>query len=97
MRSRAPLDTDQRECLDIVKGCADSLLHLLNELLDFSKAEAGQLVLERIGFRLRPLVDDVVKPLEFAAQAKNIKLNWTTAPEIPDDPYWATRTVSGRF
>ena len=81
----SPLDSDQRECLDIVKGCADSLLHLLNELLDFSKAEAGQLVLERIGFRLRPLVDDLVKPLEFAAQAKNIKLNWTTAPEIPDE------------
>jgi len=79
------LDSDQRECLDIVKGCADSLLHLLNELLDFSKAEAGQMELERIAFRLRRLVDDTVKPLEFAAEAKNITLKWTTAPEVPDE------------
>jgi signal transduction histidine kinase len=80
----SPLDSDQRECLDTVKSCADSLLHLLNELLDFSKAEAGHMVLERIAFRLRHVVEEAVKPLVFAAEAKNIKLNWTTAPDIPD-------------
>ncbi|MGA3203252.1 MAG: ATP-binding protein [Bryobacteraceae bacterium] len=81
----SPLDSDQRECLGMVKGCADSLLHLLNELLDFAKVEAGHMELEHIGFRLRRLVDDAVKPLVFAAEAKKIKLHWITSPGIPDE------------
>jgi signal transduction histidine kinase len=77
------LTSEQRECLDTVKSCADSLLHLLNELLDFSKAESGNMELERIAFPLRPLMEDVVKPLAFAAAAKNIGLHWNVTAEIP--------------
>jgi signal transduction histidine kinase len=77
------LTSEQRECLDTVKSCADSLLHLLNELLDFSKAESGNMELERITFPLRPLVEDVVKPLAFVAAAKNIGLHVNMVEEIP--------------
>jgi signal transduction histidine kinase len=81
----APLPPDVRECLDTVKGCADSLLHLLNELLDFSKADAGHLELDRTVFELRRLMEDTVKTFTFAASAKNIKLDWSAAQEIAEE------------
>jgi signal transduction histidine kinase len=78
-----PLTADQRDCLDIVKSCADSLLHLLNQVLDFSKAEAGRMELDQIAFQLPTLMADTVKTLAFAAAAKHIRLDWNAAPEIP--------------
>jgi signal transduction histidine kinase len=78
-----PLTSDQHDCLDIVKSCADSLLHLLNQLLDFSKAEAGRMELDQTDFQVRTLMADTVKTLAFAAAAKHIRLDWNAAPEIP--------------
>jgi signal transduction histidine kinase len=47
------LTDDQRECLNIVKGSADSLLIVINDVLDFSKIEAGKIDLDPVHFNLR--------------------------------------------
>jgi len=50
------LDTDQREYLELVKSSAEALLSLVNDVLDFSKYEAGKLGLDRVEFSLASLL-----------------------------------------
>ena len=79
-----PLSVEQRDCLETVKGCADSLLRLLNELLDFSKIEAGKLELEHVGFEPRRVIGDACKPFVISAAAKGVSVSWGIQPETPD-------------
>jgi PAS domain S-box-containing protein len=58
------LTGEQREYTDIVRSSADTLLTLLNDILDLSKIEAGRLELEVIPFDLRSTLDDVVALME---------------------------------
>jgi len=63
-----------REYLETAKECADSLLRILNDVLDFSKMEAGKLDLVCEPMRLRHVVADVVRFFSFGARAKGITL-----------------------
>ncbi len=71
------LTSEQREHLEMVRSSAESLLSVINDVLDFSKIDAGRLELEAIPFNLRELVDETVKP--FAVQATNKALLLTCA------------------
>jgi len=77
------LTAGQREELETAKGCANTLLALLNDILDLSKIEAGRMVLEQIPFDLHRLVDECVKSLVPKAQQKQIALHQKIAPEVP--------------
>jgi ligand-binding sensor domain-containing protein/signal transduction histidine kinase/CheY-like chemotaxis protein/HPt (histidine-containing phosphotransfer) domain-containing protein len=77
------LTTEQRECLEMVKTSADSLLRVINDLLDFSKIEAGKLDLERITIELRPLLNEMMKPLAVRAQEKGLTLACHVSPDVP--------------
>ena len=78
------LTEEQREYLEITKTSADSLLHLVNEILDFSKIEARKLTLEEVPFQLSPFLQQTVKPLEFRALQKGVRLTVEAGPEVPD-------------
>jgi signal transduction histidine kinase/CheY-like chemotaxis protein/HPt (histidine-containing phosphotransfer) domain-containing protein len=78
------LTNQQREYLEMVRSSADWLVSVVNDVLDFSKIEAGKLDLETIDFSLRQLLDDLVKPLAFRAEAKDLALLSRVAPETPD-------------
>ena len=75
---------DLREYLETVKGCADSLLRLLNELLDFAKIDAGKLELEQIPFDLRQHVDVTCRPFVAIAAAKEVQLHWEVGSDVPE-------------
>ena len=63
-----PLDANQHELADTVHRSAESLLHILNDLLDFSKIHAGKMTVAKDKFELRQLVEDVLDlfaPLAF--------------------------------
>ena len=77
------LDPEQRECLETAKGCADSLLGLLNDVLDFSKMEAGKLEVAREPFEFRPAIAGAVRVLSFGARSKGISLASEIDPRIP--------------
>ena len=77
------LKAEQREYLEIVKKSADSLLTLLNDLLDFSRLEAGKLSLECIPFHLRDCIDDTIKMMAFKAHSKHLELLHFIHPDIP--------------
>ena len=66
-----------------MKTSADSLLRLLNDILDLSKIEAGKLPVEAIPFHLPGLVEDVLMPLEHRAEQKGLKLLCQLPDNLP--------------
>ncbi len=78
------LTPEQREQLETAERCANSLLALLNDILDLSKIEAGKMVLERIPFELRKLIDDCLKSHLPAARHKGIAVVAELAPDLPE-------------
>ncbi len=73
-----------RDYLQTSKDSADLLLELLNEILDFSRIEAGRFELESAPFRLRKTVEQVVKTLVVRAYEKGLELVYHVADESPD-------------
>jgi signal transduction histidine kinase/DNA-binding response OmpR family regulator len=78
------LTAEQRECLDIVKGSADSLLTVINDILDLSKMEAGRLELVTDAFGLRQMLKEALKTVALQADRKGLELTCVVAEEVPD-------------
>jgi signal transduction histidine kinase/CheY-like chemotaxis protein len=79
------LSEEQRDFLLTVKSSADRLLTIINEILDYSKMEAGKTVLDSVAVHLPSLVKDVVRSLAFAAHQKGLELVVHVAPDVPAD------------
>ena len=77
------LNLQQREYLQLVAHSADSLLILINDMLDFAKIEAGRLELENAPFNVRKVVQDSVKALSVRASQKEIGLKLEIQPDVP--------------
>ena len=77
------LSATHREHLEISKGCANTLLALLNDLLDLSKIEAGKMLLERIAFDVRLLAEDSTRAMNAKAVEKGIRLRFLADPAVP--------------
>jgi PAS domain S-box-containing protein len=75
----------QRECLDTVKACAESLLTIVNDILDLSKIESRKLRLNRLAFSVREIVGQTLKPLTPNAAARGLELRADIAPDVPAD------------
>ena len=78
-----PLDKEQRECAQTVQMCADSLLLLINDILDYSKIEAGKLELETLEFDLRTTLEETMDMMAVKAQEKGLELLDTIHYGIP--------------
>jgi PAS domain S-box-containing protein len=78
------LEKDQREYLELVKSSAEALLSLVNDVLDFSKYEAGKLGLDCADFSLRALVRDVLRPLALRASVSGLEFESTIEDQAPD-------------
>ena len=76
---------EQREFLGDVITSAESLLALLNDILDLSKIEAGRMELQPIPTCISQLVEEVVHFLRTAAAKKQLKVTWTVSPDIPPE------------
>ncbi len=78
------LTPDQRELLSVVKESADALLIVVNDVLDYSKIEAGKLALDPVQLNLSELLNATLKPLAVAARRKNLKLGLQVEPGTPN-------------
>jgi len=78
------LDSEQREQLNLAKASADSLLTLINDILDYSKIEAGQMDIESIDFSLGDCVGETMKALSLRAHQKGLELAFEIEPNAPD-------------
>ncbi len=71
---RGPLSAEQRQYAETVKTSAESLLAIINDILDVSKLEAGKVDLEAIDFDLTNLVEDVAELLAPKAAEKHLEI-----------------------
>ena len=78
------LTPSQREYLKIVQEASESLLSLINDILDYSKIEAGKLELEQVPFALRDRLGDALKTLGYRAHSKGLELACHIHPDVPD-------------
>ena len=77
------LTAQQREYLEVASYSGDILLNLINDILDYSKIEAGRLELESIDFDLRRSVDDVVELLSEKAESKSLTVGTLYSANLP--------------
>ena len=78
------LSPAQRHHVGMVRDSAQSLLQLIEEILDVSKLEASKLTLEPIAFSLRATLTESVRPLTPRADMKGLLLRVRVADEVPD-------------
>jgi PAS domain S-box-containing protein len=78
------LNDEQREYLSLVKDSANSLLGVINDILDSSKIEAGKLSIEYTDLSLREVVGESMQAMQFRADAKGLEMRWTIPPDVPD-------------
>ena len=78
------LTTEQREFAETVRSCGESLLTLINDILDYSKIEAGKLNFETMDFNLRNAVEDTLDIVAEKAQSKGIELCLLIAGNVPN-------------
>lgn len=78
-----PLNPEQRHYAETIKEAAESLLRIVNDILDFAKIEAGRLELESVLFDLRLTLRAVTTVLLPQAHAKGVKVHTELAPEVP--------------
>ena len=79
------LSEEQRDFLLTVKSSGDRLLTIINEILDYSKMEAGKTVLDSVAFHLPNVVNEVLRSLAFLAHQKGLELALHIAPNVPAD------------
>ena len=80
---RDAFDPEQRSMLETARSSADALLTLINDVLDYSKIEAGKLALEQIDLDLAPIVEEVAMLFSRQAHAKGIELSCLVHRDVP--------------
>ena len=78
------LSPQQRQYAETVRVCTDSLLKLINDILDMSKIESDNLVLEAVPFSLQGCVKDVLNLFQAKAEEKQLLLHCQIDPYIPN-------------
>ena len=78
-----PMDADQRELLGIAAASADALLSVVDEILDFSKLEAGKLRIEDLEIDLYELVESSAKAFAVPAHEKRLEVVCDIDPDCP--------------
>lgn len=81
--NETPLNPEQRKYVDIFCSAGETLLNIINDILDLSKVESGQITLENIDFDLRELVEKVGEVMALRAHEKGIELACHLKPEVP--------------
>lgn len=85
------LNREQQECASIIRMSGEGLLTIINDILDFTKLESGQLALENIGFNLTSLLEEVVVLFSERAHRKGLDLaayvDWDVPSELLGDPH----------
>src|SRR5208337_4999098 len=79
------LDPTRREYLGLVRSSAESLLTVINDILDVSKIEAGKLDIDEAEFSLRGCLGEALKTLALRAHEKSLELALRVAPQVPDN------------
>lgn len=77
------LTGEQRNYAVALQSSGESLLSVINDILDYSKIEAGKLTLETVDFSLRSLIESLITTMKPQAQSKRLALQQLIHPEVP--------------
>jgi signal transduction histidine kinase/DNA-binding response OmpR family regulator len=77
------LDTQRERFVHTIKDSSESLLEIVNDILDLSKIEAGRIELDMMDFDLRDSVHDVLRVLSLRAHTKGLELSCRVRPDVP--------------
>ena len=83
-----PLSVKQRDYVQTIHSAGNELLTLINEILDISKLESGQIELDDVQFDLNALIDDCLSIFRTKAEQQNVELISFIQPQVP-------RVISG--
>ncbi|USB32673.1 PAS domain S-box protein [Paenibacillus sp. YPG26] len=78
------LDGTQREYVEIIRKSGDSLLSIINDILDFAKIESGKTVLHQSEFGLRDVMMEAMDMLRTRADQKGLRMNLSISANVPD-------------
>jgi signal transduction histidine kinase/DNA-binding response OmpR family regulator len=77
------LDSQQQHFVEVLQQSGESLLSIINDILDFAKVEAGKLDLEKIEFELISVIDSTIDLVSSRAHTKGIEVASFISPEVP--------------
>ncbi|MCG9971204.1 ATP-binding protein [Christiangramia crocea] len=88
---KTDLNEKQKHYLNQIRKSSEFILRLVNDLLDLSKLEAGKMLVEKISFNPRKLIEDTVNNIIPAVKNKEVNIKINTSPEtnaqIQSDPF----------
>ncbi|GGY83437.1 hypothetical protein GCM10011613_30410 [Cellvibrio zantedeschiae] len=77
------LDEQQKSYLGSLNSASDSLLHIINEVLDFSKIDSGKIILEHSHFDLDQLFEKISRLFEISSSNKTIRIIYDIKADVP--------------
>jgi two-component system sensor histidine kinase/response regulator len=77
-----PLTPEQREYAEMIRKSGETLLSIVNDVLDLSRVEAGKLTIEWVDFHLDDLIDHVTEDYAARAAAKRLKFRTFVVPDV---------------
>ena len=80
---KTPLENQQKKYLNVIKKSSESLLVIINDILDLSKIEAGKMNFENIPFSLEDSINTAYHTLRFEADEKKLSLTINIDPNVP--------------
>ncbi len=91
LESEIDTGPSEKEKIDVVRRCCDDILFVINDIMDFSGIETGNIQVEEVPFVLREEIENAVKPFLSIAREKNIEIKTNLLDNIPEiligDPF----------
>lgn len=78
------LDSTQKEYISVLSDSAESLMVIIDDVLDLSKIEAGKLVFEEVDFDLRELIGNTMKSISFRSRSPRVELAYRLDSQLPN-------------
>ena len=79
----SPLNAEQQQYVQVFRSAGKNLLSLIDDILDISKVEAGQVNIEKIGFDLADVVEKTCEIMALRAREKGLELACHVMPDVP--------------
>jgi PAS domain S-box-containing protein len=79
------VNPEQKELIDLIQDSTQVLLRIINDILDYSKIEAGKMMLEKMPFSIRQIMKSIRENFAIQATAKKLSLTFNIDDKIPDD------------
>ncbi|HWN66165.1 MAG TPA: ATP-binding protein, partial [Haliangium sp.] len=78
------LDDEQAECVEIIRSSGEAMLLLINDILDYSRIEAGHMELEAAEIEVKPLLEESAALMFEPARRKGVQLAAMVHPDVPE-------------